>query len=242
MDKKQNFFAWVSLALLILLASCEVSPAAPTSTPTTSPVATLAATSTPTSLLPEGKIIFEIYSDKKFAGSVYGQGKTAIVMANMGSGGDVQWDPFVEAVDKLKFTVVTFNYLQADFSGATQEIGIVLAELRKSGYKRVVCIGASLGATACRSMAHEPEMIGLVMIAGQNQGGSLKDVKYPKLFIAGENDSLANSLQLAYSQAAEPKELVLYPGEGLHGTDLFYSSTHRDQFLQALLDFVDTLP
>jgi hypothetical protein len=156
----------------------------------------------------------------------------------MSSGGEAQWSPFVEAVDQQKFTVVTFSYLQDDYASAAQETNIVLQRLRESGYKRVVCIGASLGVTSCASIAQEPEMIGIVLIAGPNNAGSL-DKTYPKLFIAGGNDQWAIATQKAYDLADEPKTLVLFPGNGVHGTGLFYSPD-RDKFLKLLVDFVNS--
>jgi hypothetical protein len=241
MNKKQTLLQLFSLVLFILSVGCTASPAAPTETPTVTPVPLPTFTPTPTFPLPEGVIFFEIPPDKKFPGHVNGQGNTAIILANMSYGGEAQWDPFVKTVDKQKFTVITFSYLQPDYIGASQEIAIVMTQLRNVGYQRVVCIGASLGVTACGSVAHEPEMIGLVMIAGPNQGGSLLDIAYHKLFIAAENDPWAKATQLDYDNAAEPRQLVIYPDTGLHGTDLFNSS-FRDQFLQALLDFVEKLP
>ncbi|MGD0173396.1 MAG: hypothetical protein ABSC61_03015 [Anaerolineales bacterium] len=240
MNKKQTLIQFVSLILLVLSVSCTASPAAPTATPTLTPVPLPTFTPTPTFPLPEGIVTFDIPPDKKFPGHSYGQGETSIILANMSSGGEGQWDPFVKAVDKQKFTVITFSYLQSDYIGASQEIAIVLAQLRNVGYQHVVCIGASLGVTACGSVASEPEMIGLVMIAGPNFGGSLLDIKYPKLFIAAENDSWAKDTQLNYDNAAEPRELVIYPGIGMHGTDIFNSS-YGDKFLQTLLDFVGKL-
>jgi esterase/lipase len=111
--------------------------------------------------------------------------------------------------------------------------------VREAGYERVTCIGASLGVTACGTIADEPEMIGLVMMAGPNYGGSLTKLTYPKLFIASENDEWSPATQQVYELAGEPKELLMFPG-AQHGTDLFASGT-REQFLQALLDFLDGL-
>jgi hypothetical protein len=226
----------------LLLAGCSAFQLAPTATPTPAPTSTPVPTVTPTPTpgfpLPEGKIIFEKPGGKKFAGTIHGQGETAIIMANMSSGGEAQWNPFVEAVDQQKFTVVTFNYLQANYVGAAQETNIVLKRLRESGYKRVVCIGASLGVTSCASIAREPEMVGIVLVAGPNNGGSL-EATYPKLFIAGGDDRWAVDTQKAYDLADDPKTLVLFPGNGAHGAGLFYSAD-SDEFLKLLIDFVNS--
>jgi hypothetical protein len=232
----------ISLLIVLITAGCASAQAIPTATltSTSTPAPTITFTPTPTFPLSAGKIIFEKSGNKKFNGTVSGQGETAIILANMGSGGEVQWDPFVEAVDKQKFTTVTFNYLQTDYSGAAQETKIVLKKLKESGYKHVICIGASLGVTSCASIAREPEILGLVLIAGPNYGGSLAKVTYPKLFIAGALDRWARDTQVVYDQASEPKRLVLFEENSTHGSSLFYSED-RDQFLTLIIDFVNGL-
>jgi hypothetical protein len=220
----------------LLLAGCSALAPAPTVTPLPTPTQTRIPFTPP----PEGGIIFEKPGGAKFYGKIRGQGETAIILANMTEGGQVQWDPFVQAVDKQKFTVITFDYLQADYAGAFLETNIVLKRLSEIGYKRVVCIGASLGVTSCGSIADQPEMIGLVLIAGPNNGGSLANITYPKLFIAGALDEWAASTKAIYEKASEPKELVLFPDNGIHGTQLFYSSD-REVFLKLLIDFVNKL-
>lgn len=228
-----------ALLIGLMMVSCTVAQPIPTATLAPTPSPTITFTPTP-ARLPEGKIIFEKSSSKKFTGTVYGQGETAIILANMTTGGEVQWDPFVEAVDKQNFMTVTFNYLQADFSGAAQDTRIVLKKLREAGYKRVICIGASLGVTSCTSIGREPEIVGLVLVAGPNNGGSLAKVTYPKLFIAGALDQWARDTQVAYDKAAEPKTLVLFEGNSAHGASLFYSND-REEFLTLLIDFVNSL-
>jgi hypothetical protein len=179
MNKKQTLFPFIPLVLFVLTARCTATPAVPAETPTITPVPPPTFTHTPTFPLPEGIVFFEIPPDKKFPGHAHGQGETAIILANMSSGGEAQWDPFVKAADKQKFTAITLSYLQPDYLGASQEIAIVLAQLRTVGYQRIICIGASLGPTACGSVANEQEMIGLVMIAGPNLEGSLLDISFP---------------------------------------------------------------
>jgi hypothetical protein len=230
---------------LIFLVGCSGLLPGPTITPTSQPTETLPPTivpsPTPVFPLSEGKIIFEIEPTRKFAGTVTGQGETAIIMANMSTGGEVEWEPFVQAVDKQKFTVITFNYLQPDFPGAAQAALVILDVLRNSGYERVACIGASLGVTACGTIAPQPEIVGIVLIAGPNYGSNMADATFPKLFIAGETDPWAKDTKYSYNLASEPKTLLLFPNNGIHGANLFYSDD-REQFLNALLDFVNNLP
>ena len=224
------------VVITIILTGC----ATPTSIYVT---ATPAPTTTPTPLLKEGTISFKRYDGIEYLGTVYGHGPTAIILANMAYSDATQWKPFVDAFDRGKFTVITFNYyqmVQADYSSAEQEVGIILDTVRGFGYKRVICMGASMGLSACASIAQAPEMVGIVLISGPNNGGSL-DTKYPKLFIAGKLDQWSAPTESLYNHAPDPKKLIIYPDVAHHGADLFYSPV-GDQFLKSLLDFVNTIP
>jgi hypothetical protein len=207
---------------------------APTSTATLVP--TIASTLTPASL-PAGKeITFDETGGGKLSGTLYGEGKTAIILANMSVGGDKQWNPFVAAVDKQKFTTLTFNY--RSINDIASDMELILGKLKEEGFARAVCIGASVGTRACSTLALAPEIVGMVWIAGAVNHA--KEATYPKLFIAGALDQRAFDIQIGYEQAAEPKELVLFEDNPAHGTDLF-SSKDGEQFLTLLLDFVNEL-
>jgi len=225
-----------AMIIAFILPGCALSnPIVPTVSPT--PI------ETPKPALAEGKIVFTRYDGRKYVGTVYGHGETAIIFANMSYGNETQWQPFVDVFDRKKFTVITFNYLQIvadDYSSAEQEVGIILETLKSFGYTRVICIAASLGVSACASIAQMPEVVGLVLISGPNYGGSL-DTKYPKLFIASKLDEWSAPTESEYNSAPDPKKLILYPDISSHGADLFYSIV-GDQFLKSLLDFVNSIP
>jgi hypothetical protein len=184
------------------------------------------------------EIFFEESGNQKFSGTLYGEGETAILLANMTIGGEMQWRPFVAAVDKQKFTTVTFNYRDIDDVGP--DMNVILRWLKKEGFNRVICIGASLGTRACSIIAREPEIAGVVLIAGAIHHASVAETTYPKLFISGALDVWAFDIQMGYEKAAEPKELVLFEDNLAHGTDLF-ASTDGEQFLTLLIDFVNSL-
>ena len=213
------------------------SEAIPADTPTPVPTFSPTETSKPTTVsLPPGReVLFEEAGDKKLGGTLYGEGKTAILLANMSIGGQKQWDPFVAAVDKQKFTTITFDYRDIDDVGP--DMDLILGWLNAQGYDRVICIGASLGTRACSSIALEPEIAGIVLIAGSVHHASVAEATYPKLFLSGALDRWAYDIQTGYEKAAGPKELVLFAENRAHGTDLF-SSKDRDAFLTLLIDFV----
>lgn len=247
-------YRFIIFIVLLVVTGCTAAQPAVPATPTTallpSPTITLALTSTSTPLptvavtstpapLPSGReIIFDESGDEMFAGTLYGEGETAIILANMSIGGEKQWDPFVAAVDQQKFTTVTFNY--RDINDVGPDLDLILGRLKEEGFTRLICIGASLGTTACNNIAREPEIVGLVLIAGSVHHASVAEAMYPKLFISGALDVWAFDIQTGYEQAGEPKELVLYDDNRAHGTDLF-SSKDAEAFLTVLIDFVNNL-
>lgn len=156
----------------------------------------------------------------------------------MSIGGEKQWDPFVAAVDKQKFTTVTFNY--QNINNVNQDVDLILSQLKEAGFARVICIGASLGTRACSNIALEPEIIGIVLIAGSVHHASVAEATYPKLFISGALDVWAFDIQMGYEQAAEPKTLVLFENNRAHGTDLFRSKD-SEQFISLLIEFANGL-
>ena len=239
--KRERVFLLIVCILTAGLTGCVFGPAAATPT-ATAPAATItqAPTSTPAPRVQEGKITFTLEDGREYSGTVHGHGETAIILANMAYGGEEQWGPFVEAFDPNKFTVISFNYVlrsSLDYSSAENEARTILDTLKRVGYKRVICMGASLGVSACGFIAHAPEMVGIVMIAGENYGGT-SDTAYPKLFIAGKIDKNSPFTEADYARADEPKTLIIYPAVAPHGTDLF-NSTVKDQFLKDLLDFIN---
>lgn len=230
---------------LFLITGCTSNLPVPTNTlqPTSSPIAAtsttrpaITATSSP-AVLPEGEeIIFDDSEDKDLTGTLYGHSRTAIILANMSTGGEEQWDPFVAAVDQEKFTTVTFSY--RDVNNPGKDIHLVLDELREQGFERIICIGASLGTVACNAIAREPEMAGLALIAGTVNPVIVAEITYPKLFISAASDPLLYDIRTGFENAAEPKTIAVLENARAHGTNMFESS-ERDEFLALLIDFVN---
>ena len=238
--KHKILFLLLASILMAGSAGCAATPTATATAP--APTVTSAPTSTPAPLVQEGPITFTLDDGRQYFGTVYGHGGTAIILANMSIGGDTQWWPPVEAFDKDKFTVVSFNYTRRatdDYWSAEIEVKTILETLKGFGYKRFICMGASLGVSACGYIAHAPEMVGMVMIAGPNYGGT-SDTAYPKLFLGGALDQWSSPTETEYNRADEPKTLIIYPDVAAHGTDLFGSMV-GDQFLKDLLDFINKI-
>ena len=242
-----NFKIIIALIGIILTSCATVSPL-PRATLTPTPTQPLAQTMTPSPIItfthtpftlpPDREIVFTTTAGKDFTGTAYGDGKTAIILANMSIGGAKQWDPFVALVNPQKFTTITFDY--RNINEVDPDMDVILNWLKEEGYEHVICIGASLGTRACNHIALEPEIIGLVLVAGTVHHATVAQATYPKLFIAGALDRWAFDIQNGYKQAAEPKKLVLFENSRVHGTDLFHSQDSQ-AFLSALLDFLNGL-
>jgi hypothetical protein len=206
-------------------------PSTSTSAPTTRPEPS----SSPGPGLEEGSFVVTLETGESFNGEMRGHGATAIILANMGYGTESQWAPLYETLDKDKYAIITYPWLYEDAGYARKQTEALFGHLRSAGFERVICVGASLGASACGSLADQPEVIGLVLIAGAVRR-SLAESDVPKLFIAGEGDRLALVTKFDYERASEPKEMMLYPTD-LHGTDMF-NSDHGDEFLDLLQTFI----
>jgi hypothetical protein len=181
---------------------------------------------------------------------VSGQGETAVIIASGVHGGERAWTPFVAAIDKDKFTAITYSYIQEEPAVAIEETAVILEFLRQAGYQRIICVGHSLGVTACGSITAQPELIGVVMVSGPEdaqgvRGGdcqcaSLETLTYPKLYIATEKDPFAPDVQKLYEQASEPKTLVLFPASSVRGGHLFDSPVGKP-YLELLIDFINSV-
>jgi alpha/beta superfamily hydrolase len=183
-------------------------------------------------------VVFSRLDGKDFTGTAYGEGDTLILLANMSIGGRKQWDPFVVAVDKEKFTTITFDYRSIE--DPNPDMDAIFNWLRGEGYHRVICIGASMGTRVCSSVMSQPEMIGVALLAGAVHHASVAQAVYPKLFVSGEDDRWAFDIQEGYKKASDPRTLVIFENNRAHGTDLF-KSQDAEAFLKTLLDFVNPL-
>lgn len=243
----------------LLLGACAAPAPTPTATPlptsTTVPTATTPPTATPPPFMPpaEGKITFTKADGRKISGTIHGHGKTAIILSDMivlevTEAGKDQWGPLTEALDKEKFTAVTYKRSVGDPAGVIEEINLVVQTLRDAGYQRMVCMGANFGIVPCSIISSAPEMIGAVLIGAPDHHYDTKTIFqnttiYPKLFIVGENDGAQiDRIKKIYEQSSPPKNLNSIPAESRSGTELFSSPTSKDAFLKLLIDFVNSLP
>jgi pimeloyl-ACP methyl ester carboxylesterase len=119
--------------------------------------------------------------------------------------------------------------------------------LRERGYRRIACVGASLGARACISAALYEEMAGLAFLAGVEPGvvegweypRDLVSPDMPKLFVVTEYDpysAVRTAVPALYEVSPEPRELHIFPGTA-HGTELF-ATEYGEEFRGLVAGFL----
>jgi dienelactone hydrolase len=226
--------------------------------PTSTPLPTASHTPFPTVEYSTEIVSFTTEDEIDLEGTLFlSQGDTAVVFAHMAGENDQQnWIPFAEETASRGFTALTFNFRCYGGSGCggtdsgsvllSRDIGAAIDFLRRRGFERIVCIGASMGGRACVNAAFEHELVGLAIVSGTGSFDpdrqNLEDIvspDMPKLFIVSENDHVAlrtADMTRLYEGAPEPKVFRTFPGSA-HGTELFTSKYGR-QFREALFDFL----
>src|SRR5262245_43236084 len=179
-------------------AATSAPAAAPTQPP---PTATLAPTPAPAGRIPEGEVGFETEDHVKISGTVFGAGDTAVILAHMNNSDQSAWQPFAKELAQQGFTALTFDFRGFGKSGGHPQVGLLdrdvraaEAFLRDKGFPRVVCVGASMGGTACAKAALSPGLDGLVVISSPLSMSpplrlgtkDLPNLALPKLFIVSK--------------------------------------------------------
>ena len=191
--------------------------------------------------------------------TLFGQGKLAVILAHQGTEGTDQtsWQPFARLLAEQGYVALTLDfrgrgqsqgYLQAN--QLIKDVNAAIQFLRGRGYQRIVCMGASMGGTACLRAALDHDLAGLVVIASPMSSGlptavkpdELSRLTLPKLFICAENDRYSPvipQMKQMFDLSPDPKQLKFFPGTA-HGTELF-DTEYGDEFRQLLLNFVEGL-
>lgn len=213
----------------------------------------------PASLLGQ-QVAFQTEDGVQIAGTLYGAGEIAIILAHQGTPGADQttWQQFATTLAENGFTALTFDFRGGGQSGGVLEYGQLDKDVRAAvhylqsqQYRKIVCAGASMGGTACLRVAIDDKpFIGLIVLAStmavrynelrilpEEMGG----LTQPKLFITAEEDSylVVRDTNRMYKLSPEPKKLLLLAGTE-HGTDLFQTRA-GEELTGAMLDFLDSL-
>jgi len=259
---------FVFFIVLVLIAACsdnQVPEPYPTvemtetvsPIPATTPSATGTPAMNPTNSLPQSPldtVSFTTTDGVTLAGTLFGEGATAVILAHQGTYGADQatWYPFARLLAERGYTALAFDFRGVGKSGGKLgygdldlDVNAAAQFLRDRGHQHILCIGASMGGTACILAAQEYPFEGLVILASTMTAGSGTDILHvspaelgslaqPKLFISASSDIpiVINDTRKMYELTPEPKNLLFFPGTQ-HGTNLF--DTEAGEELSAVM-------
>jgi dienelactone hydrolase len=250
------------------LVSPSASPYKPLSrsiTPTTTQqLSTAIVAYTPTitpSPTPEVKnelITFTTQDNNTLAGTLFGDGEPIVILAHMGMPGVDQqsWQPFAQSLAARGYTVLTFDFRGRgnsagllEYNKLPYDMDAAIRFLNERGYYHIVCIGASMGGTACMRAALDHELVGLGVIAGVLSTGKPNEVStneiqqldLPKLIVHGLYDfpTVLMDMKKISEIAPEPKMVQTYQTHA-HGTDIF-DTEYGSHFTELLINFLEAI-
>lgn len=241
----------VFVFLLLTLVAC--SNGSGTQRPTSAAFSQVTATPT----LPQvakTRVYFPTSDHLQLAGWLYQKGaSTAIICSHQLAGTSADWESAAPWLAAHGFMTLTYDFRGAGESGGqfdAQKFDLdllaALAFLHSQGAKKVILLGASLGATESLRIAAQTQVAGVIAIStgyGAFLHGQLildkaiiKAITAPKLFIASKDDT-GPETQAMFNDASTPKNLHIYPGE-THGVALFETKNGPD-LLVRILAFVN---
>jgi pimeloyl-ACP methyl ester carboxylesterase len=169
----------------------------------------------------------------RLAGVVLGQGPTAVLFAHQIDGDLCQWLPFAHTVADSGETAMVFSFRdhlpstggdQGAGLGYTADLLAAARELRRRGARRIVLVGASIGAGAAIDAARR---VGAVAVVALSPPASLVEIDaakavardtMPLLIVAARHDIAGDARQIARHGGPNTR-VVIVPGAA-HGVEL----------------------
>jgi uncharacterized protein len=232
---------------LLLLAACG-SNAVPQRAAATSPPAITPTPTLPT--VPRTLVHFATQDRVLLAGWLYGRGSTtAIICSHEHPGSKADWSYSAPWFAEHGFLVLAYDFRgwgdsqgQYDPTKLERDVLAAIAFTRSQGAKKVILLGASMGADISLIAAAETKVAGVIALSPEYLFGlsdsDIRAISAPKLFINSEGDAYASDDQQMFQHARPPKTLHFYPGDA-HGVVLFVSSNGQD-LIARILAFVTT--
>jgi len=259
-------FAIVAALTANLMPACQAGGEPP-------PVVTATATVEPTSSFPlhDTQELLAMSRGARFRapdgvvleGRIFGHGDVGIVLAHMGVGDQGQWWDLAGLLADRGYSVLTYNRRGScpggdlgcsqgeDIGDGWKDVVGAVGALRAAGAERVAVGGASQGAMESLYAVAKggAEADGLLWVAGADLYRGLsaerlvRDLRGPKLFIAGTFDDPFGELAKVLQRVAFPPKQLLLLDTGEHGTDIlaYEEPVIADSFRQAVLDFMAAL-
>jgi pimeloyl-ACP methyl ester carboxylesterase len=260
---------WIALAALLMLATaCGPDRQARSSSGHPSPTPAPASTSRfpdiaeSEALARSEPVRFRAADGVPLEGRMFGSGEIGVVLAHMRPGDQSQWLEFAALLATEGYRVLTYDRRgscpggELGCSGGSEtgddwkDLKPAVDFVRGAGSRRVVVGGASLGAMeSLFALSRGLEAEGLIWVSGYDFYGlvpvqrQVRDVRVPKLFVAGESDRDATALLPVFERAApSPKKIVLL-ATGEHGTEIldYADPSVADELRQIVLDFLGTI-
>ncbi|MFQ5407025.1 MAG: alpha/beta hydrolase [Anaerolineales bacterium] len=199
-------------------------------------------------------VAFSTEDDLTLAGTMYGEGTTAVILAHMRPTDRQSWAPFAETLAAQGYAVLTFDFRGYGDSEGSKDLAVMDRDVRaavnylhsKHAAGHIILIGASMGGTFLTGALGDETVVAAVIISSPTgldgfevDPASLAREDQPKLFIAAQDDQpYADMVAAMYAQSAGAAELVLLDGNG-HGTFMF-DLPQGPELEALLLDFVAT--
>jgi pimeloyl-ACP methyl ester carboxylesterase len=245
-EKLQGWRRMILLLLpcLLLPAACRSGSVPQQAAGTMTPRPTLTSTSAPKPLPTVPNIAgvpvhFSTQDHVQLAGWLYGKsGTTAIICSHEHPGSKAQWSdsaPWFAAHDYL---VLAYDFRgwgesqgQFDASKLDTDVLAAITFVQSQGARRVILLGASMGADISLIAASETQVAGVIALSPEYLFGlsdtQIRAISAPKLFINSEEDGYVDDTRQMFQQARIPKALHLYPGAA-HGVAIFESEYGQD--------------
>jgi len=234
----------------------------PKQTSTVRPIPTLVNPSPTISTPADNSVSVTFMTDDgvQLYGTQFGEGNVAVILAHQGTVGADQtgWYTFGKVLAEHGFTALTFDFRgkgqsRGNFSYRTldRDVRAAFHYLQDQGFDKILCVGASMGGTACMRTAldgYDFKAIGILAsgpVAGVGSNAlsiaieEFANMNIPKLFITADRDftSVVRDTRRMYDASPYPKEIHILPGR-VHGTDLFQTEA-ADDLTSILLRFLE---
>lgn len=202
-------------------------------------------------------VTFNTLDGATLSGTLYGNGKVAVIFSNMGDKHEDSWAAFAQTVAEAGYLALTYDFRywvngkmqEGLMKHVAEDLRAAVSFVREQGAEQVVLVGASMGGMATAKTAASTQATAAIILAAPLEASGVgvlvqpeevQAISVPKLFITSENDRTVKpeALQAMYELAVEPKELVIYPGTA-HGTDLFKTESGAE-LQRKILEFIQT--
>src|SRR5438067_6098763 len=207
---------------LFIFAACGSASAPQKATPTPSPAITRTSTPTQTPTLPRVTSIpvhFTTQDHVQLAGQFYGNGgTTAIICSHEYRGTKDDWSDSAPWFAARGFMVLAYDFRgwgesqgPSDVSKQDKDVFAAIALVHNRGAKRVILLGASMGADISLIVASETPVAGVITLSPEYLFGlsdnQIKAISAHKLFINSQDDGFAGDTQQMFQHARPPKAL-----------------------------------